>query len=66
MSNIAGNRELQEQVQLLREALTFYANREIYPLAIYECTHFEACKDAGEIARNALTSTEPKEQQHES
>jgi hypothetical protein len=53
--------QLEEQVRQLREALTFYANREIYPLAILECIHFDACRDAGEIARAALASTKPKE-----
>lgn len=50
--------QLEQQVRKLREALRFYAERDIYPLPIMEIAHFEIFRDCGSRARAALKESE--------
>ena len=47
---------LREENKQLREALTFYAERMMYPHDDDECSM--VCKDEGDVAREALGITD--------
>lgn len=53
ITDIGGLREENKQ---LREALTFYAERMMYPHDEDECSM--VCKDEGDVARSALGITD--------
>lgn len=44
----------ENEIEILKKALEFYANSDYYPLAILELRHFEIARDMGARARNAL------------
>ncbi len=48
--------ELQAENKRLREALTFYAERMMYPHDDDDCSM--VCKDEGDVAREALGVTD--------